>query len=277
MKDFWASFGWADSANLAGKGNDMSFDELLSRIEALPPSVPGEVRPPPPEIIGFFVYVTRKLRKWKRYALADMAGISVSTVERVERGEAVEAASLEKLEKAFGLELGYISSSRAALTEEEMILSAESQAKLTYIDVRPLKTQPQVRELAECCGFLPLSNVPDIECKEEIQALNEWFDLASFIRSEVIARPSSEGRRLRELYKAILDCVKGLERQGYNVLAGTLKAPVEGMPDWSYAVLWVTSKRSDPGGSKRQFIPFDTSVLPKKLTMADCTRWFDDD
>lgn len=255
----------------------MSFADLLSRIETLCPPAPGEVRPPPPEIVGFFVYVTRRFRKWKQSALADMAGVSLSTVERIERGEPVETASLEKIERALALEPGYITRPRAPLTQDELTAYAERQAKIAYIEVAPLKTQAQVRELAECCGFLPLSNVPYPDCRDEIWNLLEWLDLASFIRSEHLERPAPGISRLRELYSSILSNVNELERRGYNVLAGTLNAPVEGIPDWRYAVIYTVSKKSDPGSLKRQFIPFDTSLLPKKVTLADCVRWFDDD
>lgn len=255
----------------------MRATDLFSRINALPPPVQGEVRRPPPEIVAFFVTFARRFRRWKRSALADIAGVSLSTIERVERGESVQTTSLEKIEKAFGLEPGYITKPRAPRSLEEIAAQFEQSARMEYVEVRPLKSQSLVRELAECHSFIPLSNVPQPDCRDEIFGLIEWLDLASFIRGDTAPRAPGENVSFRDLYTSILNHTKGMERLGYNVLAGVLNFPIEGIPDWKVAVLYVSNKKSDPGGQKRQFIPIDTTDFPKKVSLADCARWIDDD
>ena len=116
-----------------------------------------------------------------------------------------------------------------------------------------------------------------LTCADDVGGLIEWLDVASFIRSDTGSRSSGDQVSMRDLYESVLGYIRGMERQGYNVLSGVLNFPIETIPDWRVAILYVSDKKSDPSGQKRQYIPVDTSHFSKKVTLGDSAWWFGDD
>ena len=133
----------------------------------------------------------------------------------------------------------------------------ETYAHLEAVDVVPMKTQRAVREVAQCQAFLVHSpGVPDTY-DQDIAALTEWLDFASFALSDDIEIEGGEDIPRRRLYNDILACVEELERRGLTVLSGVMPAPQPGLPDWTVAVLSITSKLTDPGAAKRKQVFVD--------------------
>lgn len=133
----------------------MGVNELLERIADLDRSPSDEPEVPPPELVGLIVRWGRSLHQWKRNTLADFAGVSLSTVERVERGEKVSEECLDRIAIALGYKRGdFTTPRRRHSTEEATAELIELYGSMEVVDVRPLRTQSQVRETAKCEAFL---------------------------------------------------------------------------------------------------------------------------
>lgn len=187
----------------------MTFDEILNAISNMDGPPRDEPRPPPRELIAFFVRWERQLRDWKQRTLADSAGISLSTVERVERAEKVSDACLDRIAAAFGHEPGYLTSPRLPMGQEKTIAKlVETFGEMEAVPVQRLSTQNQIRQFAQCHGCLIHRPEGEEGDDELISELREWFDLASFIIGcSDLFEPPRESRR-RELYANILGCLR---------------------------------------------------------------------
>jgi transcriptional regulator with XRE-family HTH domain len=236
--------------------------ELLERIRNLNDGIPpGQPVVPAPELIALNVIMERKLCQMKVSTLAAMAGVSVSTVERIERGEAVSREVLDKVGRVFGKEDGYYTAPRIRKTPEETIAELNQKyANLEAVEVRELKTQPQVRDLGMCCGCLVYCDEITEEAKADVENLWEWLDLASFV---VSGTNEAEGRR-RELYASVLKAGENLKKKGFVVLVGKMPAPQPGFPDWNAAVVCIKNKKTDPGASKRRLIFVDRRLVSRE-------------
>ena len=244
----------------------MSMSDLLDKIARLDEPPAGQPVVPPPELVAMFVRATRSLRQWKQTTLADFARVSLSTIERLERGEKVSSEALDRVAEALGYERGYFTEPRVRVLPEEAARQIANQyGEMQPVKVKPLKTQRQVRDLANCESFLVYR--PDVGSAYDgqIDTLTEWLDLASFILSNPDPR---EKDRRRELYGSILSCVRELEARGVHVLAGVMDAPQEGLPDWRVAVISLSPRLSDPGAPKRQFIFVDRRCVALPPTRA---------
>lgn len=250
----------------------MSFSDLIAEIEKLPPPISGVAATPPPSLVGFTVRMQRGMRQLKREALASLAGVSLSTMERVERGETVDPASLDKIAVALGWEPGYFSRPLMPATQQDMEAWATNLSNQAVVQVRPIKTQTQVRELMSCHSYLPMAPNPQEDYQDNIAGLVEWLDLGAFLRSDMTVMPSDEKVRYRKLYGDVLGYIQGLERKGYTVLGGVLHHPIREIPDWKIAIISISSKTTDPGASKRRAMLVDTSILPKSVSLADCAE-----
>jgi hypothetical protein len=133
----------------------------------------------------------------------------------------------------------------------------ETLSNLEAVPIAPMKTHRAVREAARCQAYLiHRPGIPD-SYDGDIETLQEWLDLGSFILSDIFDHGlSSEGRR-RELYNSILGSVAELERRGLTVLSGVMPAPQDGMPDCKVAVISITPKLTDPGAVKRRHLMVD--------------------
>jgi len=240
----------------------MSTKDLLDRLANLPERPRDVPTAPPIELVAFVVRWNRSLRQWKTTTLANFAHVSVSTVERVERGERVSVEALDCIAEAFGYARGYFTAPRVPLTPEETAASmVETYANLEPIPVAPMKTHRAVREAARCHAFL--IHRPDVPATydSDIEELQEWLDLGSFILSDAIHHGSSSEGRRRELYNDILGRIAEFERRGLTVLSGVMPAPQDGIPDWKVAVISITSKMTDPGALKRRHVMVDRRVV----------------
>jgi transcriptional regulator with XRE-family HTH domain len=134
----------------------MKFQELLDRLADQDRSTsPDGMVTPSPELIAFNVRWVRSMRQLKKSALAHIAGISLSTIERVERAEKVSDGSLDKIAVAIGQESGYYTAPRRRRSAQEVIEELKQEyGELQEVQVRPLRTQVQVRELSCCHGYL---------------------------------------------------------------------------------------------------------------------------
>jgi hypothetical protein len=92
---------------------------------------------------------------------------------------------------------------------------------------------------------------------QNIAALTEWLDFASFALSNNIEIEGAEDIPRRQLHNDILAWVAELERRGLTVLSGVMPAPQPGFPDWTVAVLSITPKLTDPGAAKRKQVFVD--------------------
>jgi transcriptional regulator with XRE-family HTH domain len=236
----------------------MSTKQLFEKLTAMEVPQTDEPLVPPPELIGFFVRWVRSLKNWKQSTLAEFAQVSISTIERIERGEKVSDDCLESIGRAFGYEPGYFTAPRRRKSAEDAMAEfVETWGNLEAVEVRALRTQPQVRNLAGCHAYLVHRPDVDHSYDPDIAALTEWLDLACFIiESPFEGEDSGEGGR-RELYKSILACVRRIEQRGVTVLAGVMPAPQDGIPDWRVAIISVTPKATDPGALKRRAIFVD--------------------
>lgn len=234
----------------------MQMKEILERIAALAkvPQRPGELVTPPPELIAFNVRMTRSLMQLKVSALAAMAGVSVSTIERVERAEVVSNEVLDKIAVALGEAPGYFWAPRALKTPAEMAQDAEQWSDVASVDVKPLRKENQVRELARCHGFVVNRPFLGPEFDDDIKCLIEWIDLTGFVLTS--RHPDDEDGR-RDLYRSVLDAVQVLERRGTTVLVGVMEVDDPGHEAWRTAVISVTPKDKDPGAIKGRAVFID--------------------
>lgn len=245
--------------------------DLLERIRNLNDGIPaGQLVVPAPELVALNVKMERKFCQMKVSTLATMAEVSVSTVERVERGEPVSAEALDKIGRVFGKEDGYYTAPRIRKTTEETIAELnEKYANLEPVEVRELKTQPQVRDLGLCCGCLVYCPEITEDAKADVENLWEWLDLASFIVSDT---SEAEGRR-RELYASVLRAANALRKKGYVVLVGKMPAPQPGLPDWNAAVICIKDRKVDPGASKRRMIFVDRRLVTREAEVERFSLW----
>jgi transcriptional regulator with XRE-family HTH domain len=229
---------------------------LLEKLAQADQAQAGEIAVPAPETVGFVIRWERALRGWKQSTLADFGQVSVSTIERTERGEKISDDSLERIGQAFGYGPGRFTAPRRVKTQEEAYATlVTSWAHLEPVDVRPLRTQMQVRMLARCHAYLFHRPGVGEAYDDDIAILGEWLDLASYIINWPPGN-MAEGRR-RKLYRDILDYVQQLERRAVTVLCGTMAAPQSDVPDWRVAVVTITPKLSDPGALKRRTVLVD--------------------
>jgi transcriptional regulator with XRE-family HTH domain len=236
----------------------MSAKQLSEKLAQMELPLTEELVAPPPESIGLFILWGRRLRNWKQSTLANFAEVSVSTIERVERGEKVSDESLERIAQALGYERGCFATPRRLRSPEEAISHlCETWGHLEAVNVRPLRTQAQIRKLVDTHAYLVYRPDVDDSFDPEIESLVEWIDVASLvINSPMRGQDCEEGRR-RTLYQRILDCVKSLEQRGVTVLCGIMDAPQDGLPEWKVALISVTHRSRDPGATKRRTIFVD--------------------
>jgi len=226
---------------------------LYDRLLARPKVAPGALTLPPPEIVAFNVHVTRKLHGWKQATLAEIAGVSLSTVERIERGEPVQPAALEKIGACFGCPAGYYTKPRRTLTAEQM--ATDTYAHTAFVEVAPLKTQPQVRRLAACAelAVAPFGDVSvdDPLCSDLVELILDLevrFALPRYI-------PKSKLDGVRPLYEAIFAHLQIMRRAGLDVVAGVLHEP-ERDPA-TYGVIAVARRATHPGLHARKLLVLD--------------------
>ncbi|OWV99549.1 helix-turn-helix transcriptional regulator [Rhizobium sp. R693] len=236
----------------------MNVQELLHKITQSADKRVDVPTAPPIELVALIVRWARDLRQWKASTLADFATVSISTVERVERGERVGEEALDRIALALGYEKGAFHEPRLPIGPEAVAEQmVETYAHLEAVDVVPMKTQRAVREVAQCQAFLVHSpGVPDTY-DQDIAALTEWLDFASFVLSDDIEIEGGGDIPRRRLYNDILACVMELERRGLTVLSGVMSAPQPGLPGWNVAVLSITPKLTDPGAAKRKQVFVD--------------------
>ncbi len=236
----------------------MNVQELLHKVAQSADKSVDAPTAPPIELVALIVRWARDLRQWKVSTLADFATVSVSTVERVERGEKVSEDALDRIAIALGYEKGAFHEPRLPIGPEAVAEQmVDTYAHLEVVDVVPMKTQRAVREAAQCQAFLVhRPGVPDLY-DQEIAALTEWLDFASFELSDGFEIEGGEDIPRRRLYNDILSCVSELERRGLTVLSGVMSAPQPGLPDWTVAVLSITPKLTDPGAAKRKQVFVD--------------------
>ncbi len=244
----------------------MNVQELLHKVAQSADKRVDIPAAPQIELVALVVRWARGLRQWKVSTLADFATVSISTVERVERGERVSEDALARIAMALGYEKGAFYEPRLPIGPEAVAEQmVETYAHLEAVDVAPMKTHRAVRDIAHCQAFLVHSpGVPDIY-NQDIAALTEWLDFASFALSDDISIEGGEDVARRRLYENILSCVGDLERRGLTVLSGVMPAPQPGLPDWTVAVLSITPKLTDPGASKRKQVFVDKRhvAMPK--------------
>jgi transcriptional regulator with XRE-family HTH domain len=236
----------------------MSAKQLFEKLRSMDLPQTGEPVVPPPELIGFFVLWVRSLKNWKQSTLAEFAKVSISTIERIERGEKVSDEFLERVGIALGYESGYFTTPRRRKSAEEV--GAELQedwGQMEAVEVKPLRTQPHMRQLIDCHAYLVHRPGVGEEFDGDIENLTEWLDLASFIVNSRYESDNAREVRRRELYASILRCVQHLARRGLSVLAGVMPAPQEGLPEWKVAIISVTPKATDPGAFKRRAVFVD--------------------
>lgn len=145
--------------------------------------------------------------------------------------------------------------------EELAARMVETYSNLEAVPVVPMKSHRAVREAARCDAFLVhRPGVPDT-FDGDIEALQEWLDLASFILSDIADGGSPSERGRRDLYNDILGCVRELERRGLTVLCGVMSAPQDRLPDWKVAIVSITPRLTDPGAAKRRHVMVDRRVI----------------
>ncbi len=231
---------------------------------------------PPSESVAGFVRMQRGLVGRKQNALASFAEVSLSTVQRIERGDPVSAKSLDQVAMALVQEPGAFTKPRVPLTLEEQERKLEEWLDpfedLTPVSVRPLRTQPQIAELARCKFRLIDDARLGDAYQDDIAALNETLDFLSFAfeveKKESIHHftPRWKPIKRRHIYTMVLDQVRGIERRGYAVaLAGTYQAETGAMvlPTADVALIAFFPKLSDPAANKRRVL-----LAPAKVDVA---------
>jgi transcriptional regulator with XRE-family HTH domain len=234
---------------------------------------------PPRDIIANFVRFQRAVVGWKQDALASIAGLSLSTIQRIERAEEVSAESLERVAAALHQKPGAFTAPRVPLTVEalkekleQFTLPFESRQ---WVTVRPLRTQPQIAELAQSDLYLIDDGRIDDECHGEVAALQETLDFVSFVLVEedaiVHSRPRKPIKR-RELYATVLDLVQTIEKRSRSIaLAGTYTADTgtKILPQARVGLIAFFAKSADPGAVKRR-----TLSVPSKVNLAEAWQRF---
>ena len=241
----------------------------------------GVAHVPPRKVVADFVRMQRAILGWKQDTLASFAQVSLSTIQRVERSDKVSAKSLDRVAVALHQKPGAFHKPRVPLTLEQLVRrldeSAEPFKGTTPIPVRPLRTQPQIAELARCDTHLIDGGELGDACEDKIAALGEHLDFVSFVlafedKESVILADHGHRIERRQLYETVLDQVREIERRSNAVaLAGTYQAQTEStiMPIIEVAVIRFFPKSSDPGAIKRR-----TQFAPVKIDLADVRPWF---
>jgi transcriptional regulator with XRE-family HTH domain len=206
----------------------MISQSLLDRILNEDTAANDTPSAPPTALVAFFVRWVRGLHQWKQSTLAEFAGVSISTIERVERGEEVNDEALGRIAEALGYPRKYFTAPRRRLsTEEGAERLLETWGEIEPVSVAPLMTHRQIREAAQCGAFLMYRPGVPAEHDPSIDNLVEWLDLTSFCAST--GDWPKNGKR--EIYEGALECVRGLQRDGLNVLSGIMHAPQKDIPD----------------------------------------------
>lgn len=219
---------------------------------------------PSREIVAFVVRSSRRLRQWKKLTLASFAAVSLSTVERVERAEKVSNASLQRIAVALGCEHGAFTEPRVPRTDEEVKQElADTYGNLIAVKVEPFCKQRQVRELATCQAILIEHNKLSDVNMDDIVELQEWLDLASYVRNTP-ARGEDSRIHLRKFYCHILEAVQRFQKRGVTVLAGVMDAPQHGLSEWKVAIVWLCPKLTDPGAINRRYVFVDKRCVELK-------------
>jgi transcriptional regulator with XRE-family HTH domain len=235
---------------------------------------------PSPEVVAFFVRLTRSLAGWKKATLASVANVSLSTVERVERGDAVSTESLDKLAVALRQPPGAFTEPRIKLSDAEAAAAlAEKWAwigEMVPVAVSPLRKQAQLRELSNTVVGIVDHDLGD-GAQDDITDLREWIGLVSFVRAEHEGLIGGDFRReanLRRLYGDVLTFVRDLERRQRCVcLVGAYKPETRArdFQDVSVGIISVKSKVQDPAAANRTIL-----FAPAKINLADAlARAFD--
>lgn len=243
----------------------MSFRDIVDRVANLAAPVLDESRAPSPELVAFFIRWVRGARQLKKESLASIAGVSLSTIERVERGETVSSDVLERIGMALGYEAGYLTAPRTPLDEataQQQLI--EAYQYLEPVPVSPIKTQLDVRKLAQCHAYLPFVPEED-ECQRDaVMGLIEYIDFVSFVRNEAGTGRGWEEPSRRALYADVLAHVERLKRNGWAIIAGVMPSPRPLFPEWKLAVLSITSRTKDPGAPKRKVLLVDKRLAEQK-------------
>ena len=179
----------------------------------------AELVVPPSDVLAFFVRFQRGMLRWKQATLAAQANVSLSTIQRVERGEPISKNKLEAIGLALGHPPGTFTAPRVRRSEEEAVkLVADSfswLADTVPVEVAPLRKEPQLREiLGAVCAYLDSDLGPEAE--EDMAALREWMDFASWMAATaeglVTPRPGRSFKK-RELYADIFRHVGMMEKK----------------------------------------------------------------
>lgn len=217
---------------------------------------------PGPDVIGFIVAWDRELKQLSMEALASLANVSVSTIERIERCETVSDTALRNVAVALGREEGAFVDVRVPLAPAEALTLLKESGQ--WIDetvefsVQPLRTQRQLRAIADSAAILVDGSRLRDGLEDEIDNLRDYFGLASFLRAEQAGLIQGDGEvKMRSFYGNVLNAVQAIERGGPALaLAGTYQAKVgQGNPmAGSLVTVGVVAffpKRTDPCASKR--------------------------
>jgi len=239
------------------------------------PSVPSR------ETIANFVRLQRHIYGWKQQALASKAGVSLSTIERVERAEPVRPESLEKLASALSQRPGAFTEPRVRLSKEEAIKALLDMALPfivnTPVEVAPLRTERQIRQLSRCDIAITTT---DVEASDsDLDTVREWLDLAGFVRAQDGATNLPKRERafpMRKLYKDVLEYVTEVERRHRAVcLVGDYQAKGN-LPSFETTTVGVIALRSrdhNPAADtiRRLYAPptVDTRAIFQSWTTTD--------
>ena len=236
---------------------------------------------PPRKVVADFVRMQREILGWKQDTLASFAQVSLSTIQRIERADRVSAKSLDRVAAALHQKPGAFHKPRVPLNLEELGRKLDERAELfketTPVSVQPLRSQPQVAELARCHTYLiDGAELGDV-CQDEIAGLVEHLDFVSFVleieeEKSIIQTGRRQRIKRRQLYTMVLDQVREIERRCNAVaLVGTYQAQTESviMPTIKVAVIRFFPRFSDPGAINRR-----TQFAPIKVNWADAWRRF---
>jgi transcriptional regulator with XRE-family HTH domain len=231
---------------------------------------------PSPETVAVFVRLIRGLRGLKKQTLSSDARVSLSTLERIERGEVVSAEKLDKVAQALGYDAGYFTSPRTPLSPEEAAAKvAETWGHLIAVPVHRVTSEGPIRKLGRCHACLIHRPGVGGEHNDLIVELGEWLEAASWINGETCITEMTEGRK-RAFYTSVIECVRRLERSGLTILAGSMKAPQQGIPGWTVGVVSITDRKTDPGAVRRRHILVDIrNALPPDALANDSEKLFE--
>ena len=209
-------------------------------------------KPLTPNEIACFVRNVRRDLGWKQYALADLAGISLSSLERVERGVKVGEETYRRLAKALGqAEDAFLTPKVRRSTEDAFRETIKYLDQSFMVSVRPLRTQPQVRELLNCEFCYIDGSQVEAPVDDWVDAFKDNLGGWSFVAHE------SKRARKREIYAAVLGEAAEVEARGYVALAGTFKTPVlvnGETVECAFGVVSFRSRLTDPGAIKRRLL-----------------------